>query len=483
MMTIRIPPLDLNPVFQAHPYARIALESLLRQGHLAVLVGGVVRDAMRAQLEKDYVFAPAEVDIATAATPDQVKGALPDWPSKDVGKAFGVTIVTAPDGRCYEIATFRSESDYDGRRPGRVELIRSLEADLLRRDFTVNGMAAHLDGAVVDRVGGIDDLRQKRIRAIGDPLQRFAEDHLRMLRAVRFACSLEADIEPCTARAIRSQADKILRISPERLREELFKMLTTRQACRGVRWLDELGLLAEILPEVCALKGVPQPAQYHPEGDVFVHTLLALEWADRLHMPALTKLCVLCHDLGKPQALVQNQGQHMGGHELISEGLAIRIGGRLRLSAAETALLTFTAREHMRIARFPEMAQAKRLRLLQSTRAAGKSEPFSEKFPALAMLLQVLICDAQASVHRSSAWLPVVQEVVACALRLRDLEQQELAHKLLDGNDLLALGLAPGPQVGRVLRKVYELIYAGKINSRNQALRAARALARSSEPE
>lgn len=483
MMTTRIPPLDLNPVFQTHPYARIALESLLSQGHLAVLVGGVVRDAMRGRLEKGYVFAPAEVDIATAATPDQVKDALPDWTSKDVGKSFGVTIVTAPDGRCYEIATFRSESDYDGRRPGRVELIRSLEADLLRRDFTVNGMAAHLDGTVVDRVGGMDDLRQKRIRAIGDPLQRFAEDHLRMLRAVRFACSLDADIEPWTAWAIRSQADKILRISPERIREELFKMLASRRAGRGVRWLDELGLLAEILPEVCALKGVPQPAQYHPEGDVFVHTLLALEWADRLGMPALTKLCVLCHDLGKPLALIKNQGQHMAGHDQLSAALAIQIGKRLRCSSAQVERMAFTARQHMRIARLPEMAQAKRLRLLESTRAAGKSEPLSEKFPALATLLQVLICDAQASVHRSSAWLPVVHEAVACALRLRDLEQQEAAHKLLDGRDVLALGVAPGPQVGAILRQVYEWIYAGKINARDQALRAARALARSSRPE
>lgn len=470
--------LDLSAVFQAHPHARTVLEALLSRRHLAVLVGGAVRDAVRAQLEGTPAVAPAEVDIATAATPAQVRDALPDWPCKDVGKAFGVTILTAPDGVSYEIATFRTESEYDGRRPGRVELIRTLKEDLLRRDFTVNGMAAHLDGTLVDAVGGVDDLRRRRIRAIGDPHRRFAEDHLRMLRAVRFACSLEATLDGPTSQAIRMQALHIVRISPERVRQELFSMLATQRACMGVRLLEELGLLDHILPEVASLRGVPQPAQYHPEGDVYAHTLLALQWADRLRLPALTKLCVLCHDLGKPQALAQNDGVHMGGHEHISEQLAVGIARRLRCSAAQSALLAFTTREHMRIARFPEMAQAKQLRLLKATEKVGAPwERWSARFPDLACLLQVLLCDAQASIHRSHAWLPVLRTLAPCSLRLRDLEQQEAAHKLLDGDDVLALGVAPGPRVGHILRQVYELIYAGKICAREQALQVARSLA------
>jgi len=467
--------LNLAPIFGAHPYAKVILETLRRRGHDAALVGGVVRDALRAQQAKQRDFVAREVDLASDASPQQVRRLFSGWKTLEVGKAFGVIVLLAPDGRRYELASYRGESDYDGRRPARVRLVRSLERDLKRRDFTVNGLAARLDGAVVDVVGGVADLEAGVIRTIGDPQRRFWEDGLRLLRAVRFACALGARIEPRTARALAQNSRRLERVSAERVRDEFFKVLATPRAKRGIELLERFGVLALFLPELCALKGVPQPPQYHPEGDVWTHTLLALGWADRLRLDPLLKLAVLLHDVGKPEALRCNEGRHAGGHEHVGRQIVVTVGERLKLSASERNALALTTEEHMRVARLPQMHLAKQLRFVTSgTTPHAPDGSLPRHFPRWAALLSVLLCDAQASVHRASAWLPVLQQTVAVGLRLHDLAQLERAHKLLDGNDVLRLGLNPGPAVGRVLEAVYDRVFSGEIHDREHALEAAR---------
>ncbi len=262
-MTYRI---DINTIFSLHPYVRVILERLNDAGHEAVLIGGAVRDGVRSLLDPSLAFSPQDVDIATSALPDEIRRLFRDRPVVGVGEEFGVLVIVAPDGHEYEVATFRVEEEYDGRWPGKVELVRDLEADLRRRDLTINGLAAAADGEVIDLVGGIEDLNARRIRAIGDPRARFSEDYLRMLRAVRFACQINGKIDSETAQAIGENAEKISSISWERIRDEILRILKTADAARGLSLLDSYGLLRFILPEVVALKGVPQPEEYHPEG-------------------------------------------------------------------------------------------------------------------------------------------------------------------------------------------------------------------------
>lgn len=474
MGTMNTTTLNLNPIFAKHPHVKTMLTKLGHHGFEAVLIGGVVRDAIRSQLDPDIPFRAEEVDIATEATPDQVQRAFPDWQAVEVGKSFGVLMLTTPHGQRYEIATYRTESDYDGRRPGKVELVHSLKQDVQRRDFTINGLAAQLDGTVIDEVGGIEDLQRNCIRTIGDPEARFSEDFLRMLRAVRFACKLDADIEPSTADAIRKHASGLTSISQERIREELFKLLATSQSKRGFEWLSELHLLLHILPEIENLKDVPQPPKHHPEGDVYVHTLLALHWADQLRLSPLSKLAVLLHDIGKPQALINNNGEHMGGHDHIGAQMAEQIGQRLRLSKADMHTLKFTTAEHMRIAKLPAMTTPHQLKMIQSGLDQDTASNVPHEVSNFKTLLEVMVCDAQACAHQSEAWLPVMQTLPDCLLRLRDIEQLESAQKLLNGHDLIQMGMKPGPKIGDVLQHVYDQILAGHIQSREQALEAAR---------
>lgn len=460
--------LNLKPVFDRHPHAREVLKRLGARGWEAVIVGGAVREVVRHTLGLIASAEVAEVDIATQATPEEVLETFPAWPAKVVGQAFGVVVLEAPDGQRYEVASYRREADHDGRWPGRISHVRSLRQDVQRRDFTVNGLAAHANGALFDAVGGVRDLQDRCIRAIGNPERRFVEDHLRMLRAVRFACGLGAEIEPHTAAAITRLADTMLTLSRERVRDELLGILTTPAAARGVKLLDAVGLLRHVLPEVCALQGVPQPPQYHPEGDVYIHTLLALDWADRLRLPPLTKLCVLLHDVGKPAALVANAGAHMGGHDALGRQMAGDVCRRLRFSRSQTAWVCGAVGEHMRVAQWPQMTPAKRRRFLADV-GPGSCFP-----PPLEHLFGLLLCDAQASAHRASAWLPVLQQLARDVVALWMLKRRQAARKLLDGHDVLALGVAPGPQVGRVLDAVYDRIYAGEVVTRAAALRAAR---------
>jgi len=467
--------IDTNALFSLHPYVRVILDRLNAAGYEAVLIGGVVRDGVRSLLDPSLSFSPQDVDIATSALPNEIRRLFRDCPVVGVGEEFGVLVIVAPDGHEYEVATFRVEEEYDGRWPGKVELVRDLEEDLRRRDLTINGLAATADGEVIDLVGGIEDLNSKRIRAIGDPRVRFAEDYLRMLRTVRFACQIHGTIDPETVRAIEENAERISSISWERVRDEILRILQTDQGAHGLLLLDAYGLLRFILPEAVATKGVPQPEEYHPEGDVFVHTIAAVRVADWFIRDPLVKLAVLLHDIGKPYALERSGGVNMGGHEAVGARMTRKIGTRFRLSRHETARLVFLVKNHMRIADFPKMGRGKQVRFLsEGDNPAGRS--LRERYPLFFDLLGVLVADCEACAHRSSGWVPILQETLRVVDHIDRVGSLNKARELIDGHALLAMGIEPGPRLGRILEGIHDRILAGEITTHDQALAAARTL-------
>ncbi len=468
---VKIP---VEKLFAAHPFAKDILTRLTQAGYEAVLIGGVVRDALLAELREE-AWRPQDVDIATSAPPEEVRHLFSDRKVLAVGQAFGVLVVVGPQGEHYEVATYRTEEDYaDGRRPERVRWGR-LEEDVQRRDFTINGLAAYATGEIIDRVGGIPDLQASLIRTIGPPTHRLSEDHLRMLRAVRLACQLDFRIDEATAAAVARLAPRIRGISQERVRDELWRLLVTPRSADGVTLLRELGLLAHVLPEIAALDGVPQPPEYHPEGDVLAHTLAALRVADGLWDRPLLKLGILFHDVGKPEALVRWGGERMSGHCHVGAAVAEAALRRLRLPGRDVDWVVHLVAEHMRVGQFAEMGLGKQLRLLtRGEHEETELEDLPRRYPLFADLLRLLICDAEASVHRASAWVPVVGQAVDLldhTVRLRGVRR---ARELLRGDDLLAMGEPPGPRLGRVLDEVHELILTGQITTRQQALAEAR---------
>jgi poly(A) polymerase len=462
-------------VFAAHPFAREILLRLRAAGYEAFLVGGVVRDALQVELERDVCFPPKDIDIATSAMPKEIRRVFSDRTIVGVGEEFGVMLIVSPDGRSYEVASFRVESEYDGRWPGKVDLVRDLQSDVHRRDLTVNGLAATTDGEVIDLVGGTQDLVERRVKAIGDPNVRLGEDYLRMMRVVRLACRINGDIDQTTARAVRDHAAAIRQVSHERIGEELLRILETRQAARGIELLDGLGLLQHILPEVANCHGVAQPEEYHPEGDVFVHTVEAMRVADGFVRDPIVKLAVLLHDIGKPVALERNDGRNMGGHCAIGAHMALDIGRRLRLSKSQAQRLGFLVRHHMRIADFPKMGRGKQIRFL-SEGETGQSVALRQKYPLFFDLLQVLIADCEASAHRSTGWGPILRETILVMDHIERVCGLQRARAMIDGHDLTDLGLRPGPQLGRILDHVHDRILGGHIVDRDAAMAFARSL-------
>ena len=326
-------------------FATSIVQTLRHRGFQAYLVGGCVRDLLLGREPKDY-------DVATDATPAQVMGIFPE--TYAVGAQFGVVLVPAPDSArgelasasskagAVEVATFRSDIGYsDGRHPDEVRFSRDPREDVARRDFTINGMlldplSGPAPGEVLDFVGGREDLEAGIIRCIGDPERRFAEDKLRMLRAVRFAARFEYTIEAATFAAMQKLADEIQVVSRERVRDELTRMLTEGHARRAFLLLDESGLLKQVLPEISAMKGVEQPAEFHSEGDVFVHTLLLLE---NLPQPCPLTLAwgALLHDVGKPATFrVAPDRIRFDNHVEVGVKIAEEICRRLRFSNDET---------------------------------------------------------------------------------------------------------------------------------------------------
>jgi poly(A) polymerase len=428
----------------------VALISQLRsRAHKAYLVGGCVRDRLLGTEPKDF-------DIATDATPSQIANYFPG--ALMVGAHFGVALVKEGAAQV-EVATFRSEGAYsDARRPDEVRFETEPSLDAQRRDFTINGlMGDPLSGEILDYVGGRADLASKTVRAIGDATRRFSEDHLRMLRAVRFAARLSFQIESETAEAISQQAELVTTVSAERVRGELVRILTEGGARRGVELLDELGLLAHLLPEVQAFHGVEQPPEFHPEGDVWTHVMLMLEKMG----PASESLAlgVLLHDVGKPGTFRRADRIRFDGHAEVGAGMARNLLERLRFSKDEVERVTALVANHMKFKDVRQMRASTLKRFL-------RMEHFDEHL-ALHRL------DCLASNGRSDSYDFV-------SGRLAELGAEALhPPRLLSGRDLIAAGYTPGPSFSRVLEAVETAQLEGEIHTREEAMEIAkRALAR-----
>jgi putative nucleotidyltransferase with HDIG domain len=413
-------------------------------GHQAYFVGGCVRDLLLGREPKDF-------DLATSALPDQVLTLLEK--TFAVGAHFGVVLVSSGEPEILtEVATFRSDGVYsDGRHPDAVRFSSSPEEDVKRRDFTINGML--LDPAnnqVLDFVGGRTDLQAGLIRAIGDPGDRFAEDKLRMLRAVRFAARFTFDLEPSTAIAIRDLAPAVSQVSRERVRDELTRMLTEGRAGSAFEMLDATGLLAQVLPEVAKMKGVAQPPQYHPEGDVWVHTLLLLAGLPAGCPPALAWAALL-HDVGKPATFrVAPDRIRFDGHVETGVRIAEEICRRLRFPNHETEQILSLIANHMRFADAPKMKESSLKRFFRL--------PHFDQHLALHRL------DCLAS-HGSLELYDFARE------RFETLpEEQVRPSLLLTGKNLIEAGYHPGPQFTEMLAMAEDAQLEGAVRTREQAL-------------
>ena len=419
------------------------VRTLQAKGYQAVFAGGCVRDMLMGRPPKDY-------DVATNATPDDVCKLFPR--AKVVGAHFGVVIVVLDDHQ-FEVATFRAEGEYlDGRHPSRVTFTTA-EGDVRRRDFTVNGLLFDpVAEKVLDYVGGQADIRARLIRAIGDPRARFAEDHLRLLRAVRFAAFLDFEIEPETRHAITEMAPKIHSVSAERIAEELKKLLTRHGTERGMKLLHEAGLLPEILPEVAAMAGVEQPPTWHPEGDVFTHSALCLSSLDNPSFELA--MGTLLHDVGKPVTIERGERIRYPYHESVGADIAERICQRLKVSIESREHIVWLVKRHM------VFVGADKMRL--STLKRLFANPWFDD------LLAVHKADVLASTNDLS-------EYDFCVAKRQEISQEKISPPpLVTGDDLIAMGLQPGPVFKEILSLLREEQLEEKLNTREAALERAR---------
>src|SRR3989442_2016530 len=422
--------------------ARKVAARLREDGHIAYFAGGCVRDMVRGLAPKDY-------DIATDARPEVVQKLFPR--TYAVGAHFGVIIVLENDFQ-FEVATFRSDDVYvDGRRPSAVHF-SSPEEDAKRRDFTINGMFYDPGTEqVIDFVGGRADLEAKLVRGIGDPAKRFAEDRLRMLRAVRFAAVLNYQIDTATWDALVANAPSINQISAERIREELVRIFLSPNRVRGWDLLDASDLMRAILPELEAMKGVLQPEQFHPEGDVFVHTRLMLQLLPaEVSVPLV--FAVLFHDVAKPvTAMVDKTGRiRFNEHDRIGAEMTEAIMRRLRFSGAEIEATVEMVRQHMVFKDAPNMRVAKLKRFMAR--------------PTFDAELELHRVDCESS-HRNL-------DNYEFLLRKREEFANEpiIPPPLVRGDDLIALGLKPGPKFGEILEAVETRQLEGTLRTRDEAL-------------
>ena len=410
----------------------------------AFLVGGCVRDRLLGVVPKDF-------DVSTDAQPSQLLQLFPG--AQTVGAHFGVVLIRRVQAVHVEVSTFRSEGVYtDGRRPDQVYFETDPARDAQRRDFTINGLFEDpITQHIYDYVGGEADVKAKVIRAIGNPEQRFAEDHLRLLRAVRFAARLRFQIEESTLKAIQKLAHQICRISTERIRDELTRILTEGGARYGFELLDQAGLLSHLLPEVKAFQGVQQPPQYHPEGDVWTHVLIMLEHL-RQPSPALA-WAVLLHDVGKPPTFRVADRIRFDRHAEVGADMANKRLGQLKASNEETEQVTSLVANHMRFKDVRQMRVSTLKRFL--------------RLPHFEEHLELHRLDCLASNGYTDAYEFVKQQ-------WENMEEDELQPpRLLTGNDLIKAGYQPGPPFGPALEAVETAQLEGEINTPAEALNLA----------
>lgn len=434
--------LTLPPMSDLRHHAVAVARRLREAGFTAYFAGGCVRDELRGVPPEDY-------DIATDATPDRVLQLFPG--AQMVGAHFGVIIVRL-GGHHYEIATFRTDGSYrDGRRPEGVTF-SGPEEDAQRRDFTINGLFRDPEsGEVVDYVGGLRDLREGVIRAIGDPAARFREDHLRLMRAVRFATVLDFRIDDATWQAVCGAAEAIRRISIERVRDELMKILLHPRRVRGLDLLDSSGLLFSILPELEALKGCTQPPEYHPEGDVWVHTRLMLSLLPEVVSAPLV-LSVLLHDIAKPATrTVDETGRiRFNGHDKAGAIMARKILRRMRFSNDVIDATVEAVANHMKFMHVQDMRPARLKRFMARP-------TFPEELE-----LHRVDCLGSNGMLDNHAFLVAKQEEFSNA--------PVIPPPLLNGRDLIQAGYSPGPLLGTILTAVQDAQLDGALGDRNQAL-------------
>ena len=425
------------------PTAAIKIVRRLQaNGFQAYLVGGCVRDQLLGKQPQDY-------DIATSARPENIESLFPR--TIPVGRRFGVLIVI--EGGCqFQVATFRAESDYhDGRRPGRV-IFSDAMTDARRRDFTINGLFFDpVQDRLLDWVGGQSDLEARVLRTIGDPNERFAEDHLRLLRAARFAAQLGLTFEPATIAALQANAKLIQDVSAERVRDELLKLLRPPHAARGLDLLRQTGLLEPILPEIAATIDCEQSPDFHPEGSVYNHLLRVLEHLPGDAAPSLPWAALL-HDVGKPPTASRDPESgriHFYGHERIGAEMARSILERLRFPRRQTAEIVKCVRQHMQFKDVLGMRKSSlRSLLLRST------------FP---LELELHRIDCLGSHGRLDHYEFLVQQA-------KQLDQEPtIRPPLISGRDLIAMGLRPGPAMGRLLKEIREKQLQDELRTKAEA--------------
>ncbi len=422
--------------------ARDVVARLRESGHIAYFAGGCVRDMVRDRIPKDF-------DIATDARPEVVQQLFSR--THAVGVHFGVILVLENNFQ-FEVATFRSDDAYiDGRHPSAVHF-SSPEEDAKRRDFTINGMFYDpVAEKVIDFIGGCADIAAKLVRAIGDPAQRFAEDRLRMLRAVRLATILDYKIDKQTWDALLANAGSINEISAERIRDELIRIFLSPNRARGWDLLDSSGLMRAVLPEIDEMKGCKQPEQFHPEGDVFEHTRLMLRFLpEKVSVPLV--FSVLLHDVAKPRtATVDETGRiRFSGQDRMGAEMTEKIMRRLRFSGAEIDATVEMVRQHMVFKDVPKMREAKLKRFIAR--------------PTFDDELELHRVDCEGS-HR-------MLDNYEFLLRKREEFASEpiIPPPLVRGDDLIALGLKPGPRFGEILEAVETRQLEGNLRTREEAL-------------
>ena len=419
------------------------ISKLQQSGYLAYFAGGCVRDLLRDEIPTDY-------DIATNALPEQVMALFSK--TRSVGAHFGVIIVISGEF-AFEVATFRNDGSYgDGRRPETVEFT-SPEEDVLRRDFTINGIFYDpIKDLTIDYVNGQDDIKSGTVRAIGNPESRFKEDHLRLLRAVRFAARFDYKIEENTWAAICSNAKEIKNISEERIRDELSKILVDPQRVQGFDLLMESGLMEAILPEIIDLKGCEQPPQFHPEGDVFVHTRLMLTLLKEDPSLSLV-LSVLLHDIGKPATFSYDEEAdriRFNGHDKIGSGMATTILRRLKYPNKIIEEVTEMVDNHMTFKDVQKMREAKLKRFMARSTFEDETE-----------------------LHRVDclgSWGGLDNYDFLNQKRADFDNEPIIPPPLLTGNDLIEIGWNPGPELGKILTKVQDLQLEGSLSTKVEAL-------------
>ncbi len=421
------------------------VERLQQAGHEALFAGGCVRDRLLG-------LEPADYDIATSAVPAEVESLFER--TVPVGRQFGIVLVES-EGETFEVATFRVDAEYrDGRRPESVRFATARE-DAERRDFTVNALFENpVSGEVHDYVNGRRDLAEAILRAVGEPRRRFVEDRLRLLRAVRFAARLGFSIEANTQAAIRAEAAAVTDVAAERIGEELARILTQGKVGRAFRLLDETGLLERVLPEIAAMRGCEQSPENHPEGDVLAHTLLCLD-----ELPAgctqTLALGVLLHDVAKPTTAKLREGRWtFYNHTSVGAEMAAAVCQRLRRSNAVTERVQFLVAQHLRHCSAPQMKPSTLKRFLAQ--------------PGIEELLELTRIDAIGSMAEPHAY-------EFCARALENLGTESLRPPaLVNGRDLIELGLAPGPRFRELLLAVEDAQLEGTIGTREEALALVR---------